>query len=170
GYAALFALLCVAPVFFAKGLSATFVHPMVLTFALAVIASTVVVVTITPALGMLLLERAQPRQRAKARGERMLAAYERVVNGALAVPRPALAGVCCLGLAGLLAVPFLGQPARPTFKDRNLVIQWQGPTSASLNEMDRITRHVVSELRALPSVAGAGATLGRAVSADQIVD
>src|SRR5207253_1506259 len=39
-----------------------------------------------------------------------------------------------------------------------------------LGEMDRVTRRVIAELRALPSVAGAGATLGRAVSADRIVD
>ncbi len=41
-------LLAIAPVFFAKGLTATYLHPMVLAFALAVIASMVVAFTFTP--------------------------------------------------------------------------------------------------------------------------
>ena len=36
--------------------------------------------------------------------------------------------------------------------------------------MDRVTARAVADLRALPSVSDVGATLGRAVSGDQIVD
>ncbi len=49
-------------------------------------------------------------------------------------------------------------------------MQWTGPPGAGLNEMDRVTARVVADLRALPSVSDAAATLGRAVSGDQIVD
>ena len=41
-YGTLIVLLAIAPVFFAKGLTATYLHPMALAFALAVIASTLV--------------------------------------------------------------------------------------------------------------------------------
>ncbi len=60
-----------------------------------------------------------------------------------------------LGLAGLVAVPFLSQPSPPRFKDRNIVVQWDGPAGASLSEMDRITR------RAVGRAAGAAVGLGR---------
>ena len=48
GYGTLIVLLAIAPVFFAKGLTATYLHPMALAFALAVIASTLVVTLLTP--------------------------------------------------------------------------------------------------------------------------
>ncbi|MBV9465871.1 MAG: efflux RND transporter permease subunit, partial [Solirubrobacterales bacterium] len=65
---------------------------------------------------------------------------------------------------------FLHQPAAPRFKDRNLVVQWDGPAGTALSEMDRVTARAIAELRALPAVANVAATLGQAVSADQVVD
>ena len=49
-------------------------------------------------------------------------------------------------------------------------MQWNGPAGAGLGEMDRITSRIRADLRALPSVSDVAATLGRAVSGDQIVD
>ncbi len=170
GYATLVTLLCVAPVFFAHGLTATFVHPMLLAFALAVVASMVVAVTFTPALAMLLYDRGRVRQRAAGLAQRIGTGYERAIGAAVRVPRVALAALCLAGVAGLVAVPFLHQPSAPRFKDRDLVVAWDGPAGASLTEMDRITRRVIARLRALPSVSDTAATLGRAVSAEAIVD
>ncbi len=170
GYGTLIVLLSIAPVFFAKGLTATYVHPMALSFALAVIASTIVAFTFTPAVGMLLFDRGQSRRHAVGLETRISAVYERIVSRALAIPRGALACVCVIGLVGGIAVPFIKQPAPPRFKDRNIVVQWDAPPGASLGEMNRITGRVMGYLRALPSVSDVAATLGRAVSGDQIVD
>jgi len=170
GYATVLVLVVVAPVFFAKGLSATFIHPMVLAFALAVIASLAVSLTFGPALASVLFERGVPYGRGAALAIRLRAAYEQGVQRVFAIPRSALAAVLLLGLAGAVALPFVSEPSPPTFKDRNLIVSWQGPAGASLSEMDRITRRAVAQLRAVPSVADVAATLGRAVSADRIVD
>ena len=169
-YGSLIALLCLVPVFFSDGLTATFLHPMVLAFALAVIASAVIACTITPALGMLMFEKGASRPHGHAVIQQINAIYERILKRALALPRGKIASVCVVGLAGWFALPFLSQPAPPRLKDRNLVVQWQGPTGASLPEMNRVTSRTLSALRALPGVADVGATLGRAVSADRIVD
>jgi Cu/Ag efflux pump CusA len=170
GYATLFVLLCVAPVFFSKGLTATFLHPLVLSFALAVIASMVVALTFTPALAYLFYDRGRTRHRTAALGARIGNAYRLVVGVMLGIPRWAIASLCLAGLVAAVAIPFLKEPSAPTFRDRNLVVQWDGPAGASLTEMDRITQRTVVALRALPSVADAAAILGRAVSGDQIVD
>jgi multidrug efflux pump subunit AcrB len=170
GFATLIVLLCAVPAFFSKGVSATFVHPMLLSYALAVIASMLVALTVTPALGILLFERG-PAARRELSGLRSLhGGYRRLASRALRVPRALLLAVCLLGLAGIVALPVVHEPAPPSYKDRNLVVQWDGPAGASLAEMDRVTRRVIADLRALPGVGDAGATLGRAVSADQIVD
>jgi Cu/Ag efflux pump CusA len=170
GYATCIALVAAAPVFLAHGISATFVHPMVLAFALAVIASSLVAMTLTPALGMLAFERGGARRRSVRPAEYLGRGYQWVLARTLKVPGVLLACVCLAGVAGIVAIPFIKQPARPSFRDRNLVIAWDGPAGASLGEMDRVTGRVVDQLRALPAVGDVGATLGRAVSADQIVD
>ncbi|MFL5830369.1 MAG: efflux RND transporter permease subunit [Solirubrobacteraceae bacterium] len=170
GYATLIVLLTIAPVFFAKGLTATYVHSMALAFALAVIASTLVAVTFTPAIGMLLFERNRARRRGLALGARVAAGYDAVMRRAVSIPRGVLAALCMFGLAAAIAFPFLNQPSSPQFKDRNVVVQWTGPPGAGLTEMNRITSRVSGSLRALPSVSDVAATLGRATSGDRIVD
>jgi Cu/Ag efflux pump CusA len=169
-YATLIALLAAAPIFFSKGSSARFVHPMVLALILAVLASMVVAVTLTPALALLLFERGRPRMHQVPLSSRVIALYRRMLRRTLALPVNIPLALCVLGLAGWIALGFIHQPSRPANKDRNLVVQWQGPVGASLNEMDRLTRRVVGSLRALPEVADAGAALGRSISGDRIVD
>jgi Cu/Ag efflux pump CusA len=169
-FATLIVLLCAVPAFFSNGISATFVHPMLLSYALAVIASTVVALTITPALGILLFERGKTTHRELPIARALRGGYRSLAAGALRIPRPLLLAVCLLGLVGIVALPFVHEPARPSYEDRNLVVHWNGPVGASLAEMDRITQRMIASVRALPGVGDAGATLGRAVSADQIVD
>jgi len=170
GYATLIVLLSAAPVFFTKGLTATFVHPMLLAFTLAVLTSALVALTVGPALGMLLFDRGRCRPRDTQIARAVHGAYAAALERAWRIPRPALLGVCVLGLAGIAVLPFLREPTAPSFRDRNLVVAWNGPLGTSLGEMDRITARVLGQLRDLPAVSAVGATLGRAVSADQIVD
>jgi multidrug efflux pump subunit AcrB len=171
GYTTLMVLLVAAPVFVASGLTATYLHPMILALGVAVLASAVVASTLAPAIGFLVFEHRPPRRHlGEALWRRLTGAYERLVGSVLIIPRAALILVAALGLAGLVAVPFLHQPAPPRFKDRDLVVQWTGPAGAGLGEMNRITGLAVRELRSVPGVADVAATLGRAVSGDRIVD
>ncbi len=170
GYAGLTVLLCLAPLFVSKGLAATFVHPMVLSVGLIVIASMLVSLTVAPALSLLLLSRGIARRASPLALRRVRGGYERVVHAALQIPRGALLAACLVGLGAVIVFPFLHEPAAPTFKDRNLIVAWQGPSGASLTKMDRVTSRVLTELRSLPAVDDAAAILGRAVSGDRIVD
>ena len=137
GYATLIGLLAIAPVFFAKGLTATYVHPMALTFALSVITSALVVTILTPALGMVLFDRGRTRARAaRMKQQPVKARYGALVQRTFAIPRAVLLAVCLLGFAGAIAFPFLNQPSSPRFKDRNVVVGWTGPSGAGLGEME----------------------------------
>jgi Cu/Ag efflux pump CusA len=172
GYATLIVLLVTAPVFFSSGLTAAYLHPMMLSLALAVLASALIAMTVTPALCVLLFERWAPRRgrRGAVRAARLVVAHDRLLRAALKMPVDVLVVACLAGLGAIVALPFLRQPSPPRFKDRDLVVQWSGPAGAGLTEMTRITTRTLSELRSTPGVADAGATLGRAVSGDQIVD
>ena len=61
-YATLIALLAVAPVFFMTGLVGALFQPLAVSYAVALLASLLVALTVTPVLSLMLLDRA-PRER-----------------------------------------------------------------------------------------------------------
>ena len=173
------ALVCIVPLLIATGLTATFLRPMALAFALGIVVSMVTALTVTPALAVLVMvvgpRRARTAAGARAAGlagmaDRAGAAHERGITRVAAMPKLAHA---CLGLtavagiAALAALPFV-HATQPQFTDRSLVMRLSGPPGMSLTEMSRMTSLVSGELRALPSVQSVGATLGRAANSDQV--
>jgi len=168
GYATLIVLLLMMPVFFTGGLTGAFLHPLAVAYGLAVIASLVVALTVTPALGLVLYSR-PPRGSGEHGAARRAAA---ATTGALArlfrSPRPALMTLAGFVVVGLAVLPFLHQTLRPTFKDRELVVHWDATPSTSLPEMHRITSRAAAEIRALPGVREVGGHVGRAITSDQV--
>ena len=61
-YATLINVVAIVPVFFLPGLSGAFFKPLVLSYGIAVLASMVVALTVTPALCLILLSRGQRHQ------------------------------------------------------------------------------------------------------------
>ena len=170
--AALAVLAAAAPVALIPGLTGTFLRPMVLAFMLCVAVSTLVALTVTPALAAVALgagRRREPRNRAR----RTSRAYQATLRGVMRAPRWLAAASClaALGLAAFAALAVLPavHPAQPQFQDRNLVIRWTGAPGMSLPELDRLAARTSQQLTALPAVADVAATVGRAVSSDQIV-
>jgi Cu/Ag efflux pump CusA len=169
GYATLIALLAMVPVFFAGGQSGVFVHPMALSYALAVLASMLVALTVTPALSFLLYGRAPRERRESPTPGRLAHGYERLLARTIRSPRPALAMFAGLLLAGVVVLLFATPSLHPAFKDRNVLVHWNATPSTGLPEMERITARASEELRALRGVRDVGAHVGRAVNTDQTV-
>lgn len=171
-------LACIVPLLIASGLTATFLRPMAAALALAVLVSMIIAVTITPAVaaGLLALPGGRPGGllggRLTAVPARLDAWHGRALTALSAAPRIAVACVAACAVAGIAALAglFFVHPAQPTFNDRELVVHLTGPPGMSLTELDRMAGLQTAELRALPSVAGVAATLGRAVTSNQIVN
>ena len=170
--AALAVLAAAAPVALIPGLTGTFLRPMVLAFMLCVAVSTLVALTVTPALAAVALG-AGRRRESRNRARRTSRAYQATLRGVMRAPRWLAAASClaALGLAAFAALAVLPavHPAQPQFQDRNLVIRWTGAPGMSLPELDRLAARTSQQLTALPAVADVAATVGRAVSSDQIV-
>ena len=171
GYATLAVLLAATPFLFLDTLATAFSRPLVLTYALALLASMLVAFTLTPALAALLL-RGNTAGREGSFGRHVKFFFDRTIVPRLARPRPAWALTGVLALAAALAcVPQIGgRSLLPVLQDRNLLLQLQTVPGTSLPEMDRITVAASRELRALPGVSSVGAHVGRAISSDQLVD
>jgi Cu/Ag efflux pump CusA len=162
-------ILAVAPVFFMQALSGAFFKPLILAYVMAIVASLLVAVTLTPVLCLFLL-----RGRALDGRESPLAVWLSRVYGKMlswSINRPIVArsAVVVVSLAGLATIPLLGYSLLPPFKERDFLIHWIADPSTSHPEMLRITRRVSRELRSIPGVRNFGSHIGQAFLADEIV-
>ena len=168
-YATLIDVVALLPVFLLGGLTGAFFQPLAVSYALAVLASMLVALTVTPALALILLRRA-PIERHESHLVRWLQrGYEAVLSRIVRRPQAAFATVGGFVLAGVLITPQLGQSLLPSFKERDFLMHWLTTPSASLPEMNRITRQASVELRDIPGVRNFGAHIGQATAADEVV-
>ncbi len=168
-YATLIILVALAPVFFLRdGEARAFFPPMVLSYALAVVAAMVVALVVTPALCLILLgnERADRTEPAVVRW--LQQRYERALSRVVAIPRAAIAAVALITVVGIGVLPFLDQTSRPSFRDTDLLVRFDGASATSLPAMTRITGQASREMLAIPGVLNVGAHVGRAVMSDQV--
>jgi Cu/Ag efflux pump CusA len=172
--AILFATLIVAavvlPAFFMEGEAGAFLPEIAKAYLLAIVASLVIAVTVTPALGMMLLGNTARDRRESPIAASLRRRYDGMASRLLRKPAPALAVLGVFALAGLVALPFLDLSMRPVLKERDVVVRLDAAPGTSLQRMDEITAQAVEELRSLPGVDDVGAHVGRAIQSDQIVN
>jgi CzcA family heavy metal efflux pump len=168
-YATLIEVLAIMPVFFLQGLSGAFFRPLAFSYALALLVSMVVALTVTPAMAFILLRKA-PLERGEAPVVRWLkSGYAKVLAPIVRSPRPAYATVGVVVLAGLVTWPLLGHSLLPSFKERDFLMHWLTKPGTSWPEMNRITIQASKELRAIPGVRNFGAHIGQALIMDEVV-
>ena len=167
-YATCVILLAATPVLVLSGVGGSFGRPLVTSYALAVLASVVVALTVTPALAVSLLSgRALVRGRAGRRVERTTS---RTLSTFASRPRAAYACVAVLAIAALAALPQLtSRSLIPAPRDRQLVVPFSAAPGASVAVMDSIATKASRGVRAVPGVTDVGVHVGRAVTSDQIV-
>jgi CzcA family heavy metal efflux pump len=170
-YGTLIVLLAVLPLAFLSGVAGALAWPAVAAYVLAVLSSTLVALTVAPALAFMLL-RNQPlwrRTSPLARGAQWL--FEKAFPRYVLRPRLAYGTLAVLLLAGATgALQLGGGPLVPAQQDRTLVIHWQSAPGTSLPEMVRITSSAMKELSAVPGVEHVSAHLGRAITSDQVAN
>jgi Cu/Ag efflux pump CusA len=169
-YAVLIVAAAMLPLFVIGGEGGAFLPPIALSYLLAVVVSMVVAFTVTPALAMMLLPKAQHRWSEPPLSGRLDRGYGRVASSRLARTRVAVA--VCVGLAviGGLAVPFLDVSLRPSLKEQDLLVHVEAAPGTSLLRMAEITKQAVQDLGSLPGVADVSGHIGRAVMSDETVD
>ena len=168
-YATLIVVVAVAPVLFMQGLSGAFFKPLVLAYVLAILASMLVAVTVTPALGLILLRNAPLDGKGSPLVGWLSTGYGAMLGKAVRSPKPAYVAVALVTLVGAATWPLLGHSLLPDFKERDFLMHWVTKPDTSHPEMVRITTRASKELRAIPGVRNFGAHIGQAFAADEVV-
>jgi Cu/Ag efflux pump CusA len=146
-------------------LAGAFLKPLVVAYVAAVVASTVVALTVTVALGLFLLPNAPLERRASPLMRWLQRGYDRLLARLIQAPAPAYAIAGIIVLAGVAASPVLERHLVPSYRDTNLLVNWEGSPGTSRPAMNRITTKASLELRSVPGVRNVAAHVGRAVMA-----
>jgi len=162
-YATIIVMMVFAPVFLLSGVEARLLFPLGFAYLVAIFASLVVALTVTPALCAVLL----PRRASREHGEGIVVArlkrgYARALAWALRHIRATV--VVALVLAGVAAalLPFLGRSFLPEFNEGALTISAVTLPGTSLDESDARGRRVEQILLGFPEVVSTARRTGRA--------
>jgi Cu/Ag efflux pump CusA len=146
-------------------LAGAFFKPLVVSYVTAVVASAVVALTVTVALSLFLLPKGPFERRESPLLRWLQRGYERLLAGLIRAPAPAYAIAGIIVLAGVAALPALERHLIPSYRDTNLLVNWEGSPGTSRPAMNRITTKASVELRSIPGVRDVAAHVGRAVMA-----
>jgi CzcA family heavy metal efflux pump len=168
-YATLIDVATLLPIFFVQGLTGALFAPLALSYGLAVLASLLVALTVTPALGLILLRKAPIERRDSPVVRWLQGAYNLVLSRVINAPlRVASVGMVVL-LAGVVVLPQLGEALLPEFKERDFLMHWISKPGTSLPEERRIVTAASNDLRSIPGVQNFGSHIGQALLAEEIV-
>jgi CzcA family heavy metal efflux pump len=167
-YATLIEVVAIVPIFTLEGLSGSFFRPLALSYSLALLASMVVALTVTPALSLIFFRSGKSLQhRQSPLVAPLQRGYEAVLNRIVHRPRRSYVAVGLTAVLGIAIVPFLGQDLLPSFKERDFLMHWLGKPGTSRLEEVRTTMRVNRELLAIPGVRNAGSHIGQALNSDE---
>jgi Cu/Ag efflux pump CusA len=167
-YASLIVILVFIPVFFLEGLAGSFFRPLALAYVLAILASLLVALTVTPALSLMLLTGATERRRESPLVRGLKAIYGAILPALVRRPGWAVAVLVAAFAATGYAVAGLGEEFLPNFQENDFLMHWVEKPGTSLEAMRRITENVSRELLAVPGVRNFGSHIGRAEVADEV--
>jgi CzcA family heavy metal efflux pump len=167
-YATLIIVAASVPVFLLAGLTGAFFRPLALSYTLAIAASMLVALTVTPALALLMLRGARIERRKSPLVGWLQKGYTAGLSRIIVRPVAAYATVAALTVLGIAVYPQLGQSLFPAFKEHDFLIHWVSPPGTSAAEMERSTTKISKELLAIPGVQSAGAHIGQALLGEEV--
>ncbi len=173
-YATLIALLLVVPIFFLEGVWGALVQPIAVSYAIALLASMLVALTVTPAFCLLLLRDVRLPERESPIVNALRGVFDGLLARSTGAAGPAVLGAVAAAGAAVLAVlvafPVSEQSLLPQFRERDILVEMEGPPGTSDTEMARIASRASRELRAIPGVRNVSAHVGRAIMSDRVTD
>ncbi len=152
------------PLFFLGGVEGRLLRPLGFAYVVAILASLLVAVTITPVLCAYLLPNSRAVQTEQESGlvRWLKARYAPLLERAITYPRSVLAAASLALLVACAAIPFLGSAFLPEFNEGALTVSVVTVPGTSLDESNGIGRRVEELLLARKEVVNTDRRQGRA--------
>ncbi|MGM9852898.1 MAG: efflux RND transporter permease subunit [Muribaculaceae bacterium] len=153
------------PLFFLSGIEGRMLKPLGVSFIVALIASTIVALTLTPVLCSFLLggKKAEKAEQKDPRATRfMRRGYDKLLNSTLRRPWPLLVTVAVLFVVSLVLFFTLGRSFLPGFNEGSMTINVSTLPGVSLEESDRIGQKAEEIILSVPEVRTTARKTGRA--------
>ena len=152
------------PLFFLSGVEGRMLRPLGFAYAVSILASLLVAVTVTPVLCSYLLPTTAFAQR---QGEswlvtRLQALYGRSLSTVLDRPRLVIAGVAVAVVATVAVLPLLGRGFLPEFQEGTLTLSAATMPGTNIDESDALGALVERKLLEHPAVVSTARRTGRA--------
>lgn len=159
-YGSLIMALAAVPIVVLEGRPGAFLEPLAAAYVAAVAAAALLALTLTPALGTLLASSDD--------GPGEPAATRSRASSPMGAPAIAIALVGALVV--LVVTPLLDRSVVPDLKDPAVLVRLESPAGTSNLETTKIATELSARVRAIDGVSNVGASVGRAVTGDRIVD
>jgi CzcA family heavy metal efflux pump len=166
-YATFAVILVVLPVVALPGVAGRLFAPLALSYALAVLASLAVALTVAPALSMALLSGRQipaqdpPLVRWARRG------YEALLHGVAESPRTVIAAAALFTVGGCMVLPLFNGSFIPELREGHFTVHMSAVPGTSIEQSLAIGERVATTLRQqVPLVRSVGQRVGRAEKAE----
>ena len=168
-YAMLIILLTVSPVLFMQGVTGAFFQPLTYAYALALVCSLLVALTVTPVLSYLLWRGAPLTVQESAIADALRRCYEETLGRLTQNSAAAFAAAAVIVVLALVTISAVRQESLlPKFKEMDLVVSMDSKPGTSHPAMSRVAKHVSRELRDIPGVKNVSAHIGRAITSDAV--
>jgi CzcA family heavy metal efflux pump len=161
-YATFIVALVFLPVLTLTGLQGSFFAPLALSYILAILASLLVALTLTPALAYLLFDKGARKTEEPHLQHVLKAAYRWVLGFTTRWPRTIIVVVAAICIATLTRLSSFGGEFLPEFREGHLVLQVFATPGTSLPEMIRIGGRISDELLKHPNIDTIEQQVGRA--------
>ncbi len=164
-YATFIVALVFIPLFALSGMEGRLFAPLGIAYIVALFASLLVSLTVTPVMASYLL----PKSKSIAHQERdgwlvrwLKARDEKLLMWSLKHPKPILVGAALLFVGAMATTPFLGREFLPPFNEGSYVVNVVAQPGTSLDESNRLGRAAEKLLLTIPEVKEVGRRTGRA--------
>jgi CzcA family heavy metal efflux pump len=162
-FATLIILLVFLPIFGLSGIEGRLLQPLALAYGVALLASLVVALTLTPALGLDVLSRSEKALGREPRWvHRMKESYSRLLNRLLPNWRKLAIGSVALVLVAGVGLALSGRAFLPEFNEGSLTVNITTLPGTSLEASDRAAAEVEAAMLAQPEVRTTARRTGRA--------
>ena len=161
-YATFIVALIFLPVLTLTGLVGSFFAPLALSYILAIMASLVVALTVTPALSLLFFSKGVKNTDEPLLQRWVKSAYGKVLGFVSNWPRTLLAVGVAICVGAIFLSPAPGDEYLPEFREGHFVLQVQAVPGTSLPEMMRIGGEITKLVRAKEEVDTVEMQVGRA--------